>query len=60
MDSSWLNELDRFLRGEENNLKGHKSFINYNYEYIDKSFPTVEAAHNVIAGPVQPTVKTPY
>jgi hypothetical protein len=31
MDSSWLSELDKFLRGEDNKLKEHKNFVNYEY-----------------------------
>lgn len=51
LDSSWLSELDKFLRGEENHLKEHKNYINYNYEYLDKSYPTVEAAHDLLHKP---------
>lgn len=29
LDSTWLVELDKFLRGEENKLKEHKNFVNY-------------------------------
>jgi hypothetical protein len=29
MDSSWLTELDKFLRCEDNKLKEHKNFVNY-------------------------------
>ena len=46
-DSTWLVELDKFLRGEENSLKEHKFYINNKIEFIDKSFPTVERAHEV-------------
>ena len=34
--------MDRFLKGEENNLKDHKRFYNYNFEFVDKSFPSAE------------------
>ena len=54
MDSSWLGELDKFLRGEENKLKEHKNFVNYNYEYIDKSFPTAEKVHDLMHAPLKP------
>jgi len=57
MDSSWLTELDKFLRGEDNKLKEHKSFVNYNYEYLDKSFPTIEKAHDLMHSPAKPTPK---
>jgi hypothetical protein len=33
LDATWLVEVDKFLRGEENQLKEHKNFINYNYQY---------------------------
>lgn len=59
MDSSWLSELDKFLRGEENHLKEHKYFMNYNFEYLDKSFPTAEKAHDLFHAPLQPENK-PY
>lgn len=48
LDSSWLSEVDKFLKGEENNLKGHKRFLDYNFQFIDKSFPTEEAVANVM------------
>ncbi len=51
LDSSWLVELDKFLRGEENKLKEHRNYVNYNYEYIDKSYPTVEMAHELFHRP---------
>lgn len=44
LDSTWLCELDKFLKGEENHLKEHKYFVNYEYKYMDKGEPTVEAA----------------
>eukprot|EP00347_Sterkiella_histriomuscorum_P005532 403356254 len=47
LDSTWLVEVDKFLRGEENKLKEHKFFVNYQYEYLDKSYPTAEAAHEL-------------
>lgn len=50
-------ELDKFLRGEENRLKEHKNFINYKYEYMDKSFPTVEAAHSLFNTPLKEEAK---
>ena len=33
MDSSYLVEVDKFLKGEENHLKDHKKFLNYPYEF---------------------------
>ena len=48
MNSSWLTEVDKFLRGEENNLKGHKRFLDYNFQFIDKSFPTTDDVANVM------------
>jgi hypothetical protein len=59
MDSSWLSELDKFLRCEDNKLKEHKNFVNYNFEYIDKSFPTAEKAHELMHAPLEPEHK-PY
>lgn len=58
MDSTWLQELDKYLRGEENKLKEHKNFVNYKYDWLDKSFPTVEAAHDMLHAPVAPPKPT--
>jgi hypothetical protein len=58
MDSSWLSELDKFLRGEENHLKDHKNFVNYQYEYLDKSFPTSEKVHEVMHAPLKSETKS--
>jgi hypothetical protein len=58
MDSSWLSELDKFLHGEENKLKEHKNFVNYQYEYIDKSFPTAEKAHELMHAPLKAEKKS--
>ena len=48
LDSSWLVELDKFLAGKEHRLKEHPKFINHKYEFVDKSFPTKEMAHDLI------------
>jgi len=58
MDSSWLSELDKFLRGEDNKLKEHKNFVNYQYEYIDKSFPTSEKAQELMQAPLKEEKKS--
>lgn len=52
LDNSWLSELDKFLRGEDNKLKEHKNFVNYKFEYLDKSYPSVEAAHDLFHSPL--------
>jgi hypothetical protein len=49
MDGSWLSELGKFLDGEENNLKDHKKFYgSKGYTFVDKSFPTVDQADDLI------------
>lgn len=58
MDSTWLSELDKFLRGEENHLKDHKNFVNYQFEYLDKSFPTSEKVQEVMHAPLKPEIKS--
>ena len=58
MDSSWLSELDKFLRSEDNKLKEHKNFVNYNYDFIDKSFPSAEKVHDLMHAPLQPENKS--
>ena len=41
-DSSYLSELNAFLDNKPNHLKDHLRFQNFNYEFIDKSYPTQE------------------
>ena len=50
LDSTYLVEVNKFLDGEKNNLKSHTKFVNWNYEFKDKSFPTPEAAKELIEG----------
>lgn len=50
LDSSWLSQVDKFLKGEENNLKGHKRYLNYPYELKDKSFPSADAVSDLMHG----------
>jgi len=37
-----LTEVDKFLNNEPNDLKNHKRFYNYDFQFIDKSFPSAE------------------
>ena len=46
-DATWLVEMDKFLSGQENNLKNHPRFLNYEFEFHDKSYPTEEMAHDL-------------
>lgn len=48
MDSSYLVEVDKFLSGQPNHLKEHKMFLNGDFTYIDKSFPSAEKAANLM------------
>ena len=50
-NSSWLVELDKHLRGEESNIKKHRNYVNYKFEYLDKSYPTVDAAKDIFNAP---------
>ena len=51
MDASWLIEVDKFLAGEENHMKDHPRYLSkYPYSFKDKSFPTEEAATNLMHG----------
>ena len=51
MDASWLTEVDKFLAGEENHLKDHPRFLSkYPYTLMDKSFPTEDAAKELMHG----------
>lgn len=51
-DASYLVELDKFLDGKPNHLKEHKRFLNYPYEFKDKSYPSLEQAKDLIEGGV--------
>ena len=48
MDSSWLVEVDKFLSGEEHNLKGQKRFLDYGFDLKDKSFPSAEKVSDLM------------
>jgi hypothetical protein len=52
-DASWLREVDAFLDGKESNIKSHPRFLPYNYEWKDKSYPTLEQAKELLEGPPQ-------
>ena len=41
--NSYQGEVDAFLAGETNDLKGHKLYLDYPFEFKDKSFPSNEA-----------------
>ena len=49
-DGSYLAELDKFLNNEPNHLMEHRFFLKYPFEFQDKSFPTQEAAKDLITG----------
>ena len=46
-NSTWLIEMDKFLQGKENNLKQHRRYVDYPFEFIDKSYPTEKMAHDL-------------
>mmetsp|Transcript_35995 Transcript_35995/g.26739 ORF Transcript_35995/g.26739 Transcript_35995/m.26739 type:complete len:170 (+) Transcript_35995:191-700(+) len=46
-DSTWLVEMDKFLKGEHNHFKEHRNFINYDFKYKNKDYPSVQDAHNL-------------
>lgn len=49
MDSSWLVAMDKFLAGKpDHGLFEHANFINYKYQFVDKSFPTQEQASALV------------
>ena len=48
LDSTWLTELDNFLNNREHHLKEHRFFHDYEYQFIDKSFPSAEMAADLI------------
>lgn len=48
-DASWLISLDKFLNNEEHHgLKEHQKYLDYNFDFKDKSFPSEEAAKDLI------------
>ena len=49
-DASYLKELDAFLDNKENHLKDHPRFLNYEYSFKDKSYPTLDQAESLISG----------
>ena len=49
-DASYLVELNAFLDNKPNHLKEHARFLNYNYEFVDKSYPSLEQAKDLIEG----------
>ena len=49
-DSSWLVEMDKFLDGKEHKIKEHPYYINHEYEFKDKSFPSADQANTLIRG----------
>ena len=50
MDCSYLEEVDKFLAGKENHLTDHKMFLKYPFDYVDKSFPSQDAAKELMSG----------
>lgn len=42
--------MDKFLRGEENHFKEHPRYLEFPFEYKDKSYPTVEDAKKLFEG----------
>ena len=50
-DATYLTELNAFLDGKPNHLKDHKRFLNYNYQFKDKSYPDEDQARALIEGP---------
>lgn len=52
MASSWTVEVDKFLRGEPNHLKDHPEYLDYDFAYKDKSFPTPEKVSEMFSKPL--------
>ena len=47
-DSTWLVELNKFLDGKDNSLKEHPKYLKYEYEFVEKPFPSAEMANDLI------------
>ena len=39
--------MDNFLSGKEHHLKEHPRFVKYDFEYLDKRYPTEQMAHDL-------------
>ena len=46
-NSSYMNEVDKFLQGKDNHLTHHAKYVG-GADFIDKSFPTAEAVKAVM------------
>ena len=52
LNNSWLVEMDKYLRGEENNFKSHPKYLQYNFEFTDKGkWPSEEEITQVFSAP---------
>lgn len=52
LTSSWFIELDKYLKGEENNLKSHPKYRDYEYTYSDRyEWPSTDKVRSVFQAP---------
>ena len=49
-DASYLAEMDAFLDGKPNHLKEHPRYLNFAYDFKDKSYPSLDQAKELIEG----------
>jgi hypothetical protein len=50
-----LVELDKFLKGEDNKMKEHRNYVNYEVTYLDKSYPSADMAYAMFHAPLKET-----
>ena len=46
--------MDKFLDGKDNNLKNHKLFLNYKFDYHARELPTAQQVEDLFARPSAP------
>ena len=52
MNQSWNVELDKYLRGEESNIKNHPMWVDYKFNYTsDGTWPKVEEIEKLFTSP---------
>ena len=52
LNQSWLVEMDKYLKGEDNKLQEHPYWLNYDYKYKPTEYPTEEDIKAVFNAPI--------
>ena len=52
LNQTWNVELDKYLKGEENNVKSHKFWKDYKYQYTDQgTWPKIDDIESMFKTP---------